>query len=298
MKLLSFVVVNMMAVFLITACGGGSGTSYTASSSFDLTCDINTAYMPALVPDVTTATTSTAATTTVIALHGKNGAPTRSHMISLAADLNAQGYDVSMPYMPWHDFEWDGSLCDAMSYVNSLIADEKNAGKNIILLGHSLAGPIVLSYAALSNTTKPDAVVVLAPGHFVHNSSVLKNLHAASVLSATDRVNAGLGDDIVADTFQTSNEGTLKTITTTPNIYLSYHDTKQFPDIKSSIPLVTKPVLWLAGLNDSLTTSAKVLGIIDTLPSAANYSYEEIAGTHFTLVENVTAVLDPWFQGL
>ena len=232
--------------------------------------------------------------TTVIALHGKNGSPTRS-LVGLPADLNAQGYDVSMPYMPWHDFDWNGTLCEGMSYINSLIVAENNAGRSVILLGHSLAGPIVLGYTALANSTKPDAVTVMAPGHFVNNSFVLADLHAPSLLLAFAKVAAGLGDEI--DTFQTSNSG-LVDISTTANIYLSYHDPDQFPDILASIGVVTEPILWLAGQDDSLTNSAIVLGIIDAILGLLNFDYREIAGNHFSLVNNVPAELDPWYQSL
>ena len=277
---------------VLSACsGGGGGTTNVTTPTFDLTCDMNVTYTPFASPIVSTAT---GATTTVIALHGKNGSPTRS-LVGLSSDLNTLGYDVSMPYMPWHDFNWDGTLCEGMSYINSLIVAEKNAGKSVILLGHSLAGPIVLSYAALSNSTRPDAVTVMAPGHFVNNSLILAGLHEASIQSAQDQVAAGMGD--VVDTFQTSNGG-LVDIMTTPNIYLSYHDPDQFPDILASIPLVSEPVLWLAGLSDSLTNSALVLGIIDAILTIINYDYREITGNHFTLVNNVPAELDPWYQGL
>ena len=285
-------------LFALSACGGGSGPDDNGTSvpppEFNLQCDLGVAYTPIAAP-ITSAGIGTP-TTTVIALHGKNGSPTRAHMTTLAADLNAQGYNVTMPYMPWSDLVWDGTLCEGMSYINSLIVAENNTGNSVILLGHSLAGPIVLSYAALTNTTKPDAVTVLAPGHFVHNSTVLANSHAASIQSAKTMVAAGQGDVIA--TFQTSNGGVLVDISTTPTIYLSFHDTAQFPDIKASIPLVFEPTLWLAGLNDSLTNSAKQLGIIDTIPTGSSYDYREIGGDHFTMVGNAPAELVPWYEGL
>jgi pimeloyl-ACP methyl ester carboxylesterase len=235
---------------------------------------------------------------TVIAVHGKNGSPMRSHMQSLENDLNAQGYDVIMPWMPWHDLNWDGTLCDGISYLNELIETEKNLGHPVILLGHSLAGPVVLSYSALEDTAKPDAVTILAPGHFIHLSSILANAHAPSIQSAKDKIAAGMGD--VVATFQTYNGGQLVNISTTPNIYLSYHDTSQFPDIRSTVPMVTEPMLWLAGADDNLTTVADdTFGIIDLIPSVpATNKYKVIAGNHFTLVNNVTAELHPWYQGL
>ena len=286
--------------FGVIGCGGGGSpdpAGLTPVNTFNLQCDLTVSYTPGTAPEISS---GAGAITTVIALHGKSGAPTRSHMQSLAADLNAQGYDVVMPYMPWSELEWDGTLCDSISYIDSLVATEIMSGNSVILLGHSMAGPIVLSYAALANTTKPDALTVLAPGHYVPNSSVLANAHAPSIQLAKDDIAAGLGD--TNNTFQTLNGGVLGNITTTPNIYLSFHDNAQLPDqlpdINTSIPLVSVSTLWLAGLADPLTAVTKNLGIINTVSASSFYTYKEITGDHFSLVDNVTAELDPWFQGL
>jgi pimeloyl-ACP methyl ester carboxylesterase len=284
---------------VLTACGSGGGDQNSDLGStvteFSLQCDLRSSYTAAIAPDTSSATSTYVAT--VIAVHGKNGAPSRAHMQSLKNDLNAQGYDVILPWMPWHGLAWDGTMCDGISYLNELIDTEKTLGNPVILLGHSLAGSIVLSYSALTDTVKPDALTILAPGHFIHQSSVLAGAHASSIQSAKAKVAAGLGD--VVATFQTYNSGPVD-ISTTANIYLSYHDTAQFPDIKATLPLVAEPMLWLAGASDPLTAVADdTFGIVDLIPSipAAN-KYKIISGDHFTLVDNVTAELHPWYQAL
>jgi pimeloyl-ACP methyl ester carboxylesterase len=297
MNLRNFLPAISIYLFILTliACGGGGGADGISSpAAFTLQCDLNATYTP-IAPPVTS-TGSGVPNTTVIALHGKSGSPLAAHMTALAADLNSQGYNVVMPYMPWSGLNWNGTLCESISYINSLIVAENNAGNSVILLGHSLAGPIVLSYAALKDTTKPNAVAVLAPGHFVGNSSVLAGLHASSIQTAKNMVAAGQGDVIA--TFQTGNGGVPIDISTTPNIYLSYHDTGQFPNIKATIPLVSEPTLWLAGSSDSLTDVAKRLGIIDTIPTNSNYDYREIQGDHISMVGNAPDELVPWYQGL
>lgn len=295
-NLLLFILLSL----ILSACGSGGGGDVGSDptntvAEFNLQCDLSSNYA-AITPETSAATTTYIAT--VIAVHGKNGSPARAHMQSLKSDLNAQGYDVILPWMPWHDLNWDGTLCDGISYLNELVETEKNLGNPVILLGHSLAGPIVLSYSALSDTTKPDALTILAPGHFIHQSSVLASAHASSIQSAKDKIAAGMGD--IAATFQTNNGGQLVNISTTPNIYLSYHDTAQFPDIRSTVPLVAEPMLWLAGADDPLTSIADdTFGIIDLIPSIPTANkYKVIAGDHFTLVDNVTAELHPWYQGL
>jgi pimeloyl-ACP methyl ester carboxylesterase len=303
MRLFKIVVFSLITSLLLISCGGGGGGSSSTSIpplSFNLSCTMGVPYTPFAPPIRTTAP---GATTTVIALHGKNGLPDAAHMQDLATQLNTAGYDVVRPYLPWSNTStapanpvWDADLCTALSYIDYLITQEKNGGMKVILLGHSLAGPIVLAYNALSNSTKPDALAVLAPGHFPGTSSNFDSLHAADVARAEDMVSKGNGD--VVATFQTSNGGIMQDIDTTANIYLSYHSPKQFPDIRASIPLVTKPTLWLAGLSDPLTTSAKSLGIIDVVNSRSNYDYREITGDHISMVSNAPAEIDPWYQAL
>ena len=285
-----------LLVLFLNACGGSdSGNpSGPTPAAFTFECDLNAAYTPVASP-ITSAGIGTP-TTTVIALHGKNGSPAAAHMTNLAADLSAQGFNVIMPYMPWTRFDWNGTLCEGISYINSMIVAENNAGNSVILLGHSLGGSIVLNYAALSDTSKPNAVAVLAPGHFIHSSSVLASAHAPSIQLAENMIAAGQGDAIA--TFQTSNGGVLYDISTTPTIYLSFHDTSEFPDIKAAIPQVTEPTLWLAGLSDPLTDTAKRLQIINTIPAGANFTYREITGDHISMVGNASAEIAPWYQDL
>ena len=201
-----------------------------------------------------------------------------------------------MPYMPWSGLTWNGTLCDSISYLNSLISTEKSAGKPVILLGHSLAGPVVLAYSALDNSTKPDAISIIAPGHFIHQSSVLADAHASSITLANSMVSSGEGDQFAS--FETFNNGASVTISATPVTYLSMHDTDQFPNIESSIPLASQPMLWLAGLDDPLTAIANSFGFINLIPASSSNIYKELTGDHYSVMGNVTAELDPWFQGL
>lgn len=291
----------LIFAFILTGCGGGGSDSpatnpgtTTPTATLNLQCDLTASYTPATTPEISLAAGTSVAT--VIAVHGKNGSPLRAHMQTLKTNLNAQNYDVIMPYMPWSDLTWSGTLCDGISYLNSLISTEKSAGKSVILLGHSLAGQAVLTYSALGNSTKPDAVSIIAPGHFIHHSSVLADAHASSITLANSMVSSGQSDQFA--TFETYNNGAPVSISATPVSYLSMHDTDQFPNIETSIPLVAQPMLWLAGVSDPLTATAISLGFIDLIPTSSFNIYKELAGDHFSVMDNVSGELDPWFQGL
>ncbi len=298
MKLFYASLAPIISFAFLTGCGGGSSTDNTSGgdnvASFKLACDLNAAYTPASAPVLTAGVGSP--TTTVIALHGKSATPTQtSHMQTLADGLSAAGYDVVRPYLPWTSTSWNGALCDGIAYVNSLITAEQANGKSVVVLGHSLGGVFVLSYAALTDTAKPDAFVLIAPGHFVPNSSVLAADNAADVQRAREMIANGQGDAIA--TFTTSGYN----ISATANSYLSFHGTdqsaSQFPDIFTNIERIDTPVLWLAGTTDPLTGIVKTsLAIIPALSGKALYTYTEIAGDHYSLMTNVTNEFDQWYQ--
>ena len=296
-NIIKFLSITIVSLFIIGCGSDSAGISITGTptNSFLSSCDSNASYTPSSA--VVRHSTSQTFVATVIAIHGKNGSPTASHMTTLATDLNAKGYDVVLPYMPWSGLNWDGTLCQGISYLKTLITTEKNAGNQVILLGHSLGGPITLAYETLSSTEKPDAIVSLAPGHFIHQSSVLANAHASSIATANTMISASRGDEVA--TFVTYNMGADEEINTTPNIYLSFHDTTKFPNIESSIPLVNStPVLWLAATEDSLTPLAISYGFISLAGQNSNYNYQEISGGHLDLVSNVANPFDTWYQEL
>jgi len=288
-----FLPLSLLTVTLF-ACNHDSNKVETAAAEFSLTCDMSEVFTPAATAVETIAAESN--NTTVIILHGKSGSPNATHLVSLGNDLNNLGYDVVAPYMPWSSSNWNGTLCQGASYVNALINTEKDKGNKVILLGHSLGGPNALAYAALENSAKPDAVVALAPGHFVHRSSLLQAGHKTSIETANSMINNGQSNDIA--TFTTVNGGVDTYISTTPKIYLSFHSTSEFPDIATSTASVKQPLLWLAGADDNLTGVADKFGLTSYIPDSPSNKYKVIPGGHISLVDSVATELDSWFQAL
>jgi hypothetical protein len=117
-------------------------------------------------------------------VHAKTGSP----YAAMRQNLNGLGFDVIMPCITWSSLNWDGTLCDSISYLNTLIDTEKKAGNKVILLGYSLDGPGVLAYTSFTNSSKPDAVIPVAPGHFIHRSSTLTAGHAGSLSKAKSMI--------------------------------------------------------------------------------------------------------------
>ncbi len=230
---------------------------------------------------------------TIILLHDKIETPLDSNIDNLARDFNYDGFTVVVPYLPWSNNIWDGDFCDGISYINNLILQEKaRTNNNIILAGYGFGGTFALAYSASLNTIRADLLNILAPSHFIHQSGILADAHASSIELAKNMIENNQSQE--TDSFYTYDNGNITPITTTPEIYLSFHDTNEFPDIKTTTPLILTDMLWLAGQDDPLTASAKSYGIIDIIP--AYQEYKEIPGDHTSLLTYVSDAFYTWYN--
>ena len=111
-------------------------------------------------------------------------------------------------------------------------------------------------------------------------------------------VAAGDGDSTA--TFQTYNNGAPQNVSTTANIFLSYHDLEQYPDIVNNVLGENQgPLYWIGGDGDNLTTAYGYSSLfINYVPSHANSKYETLSGDHLTVVNNATSHITSWLEGL
>lgn len=232
---------------------------------------------------------------TIILLHGENDSPESSHMKNLAEDFNYDGYNVVMPYMAWYNNQWNSTFCDNISFLNYLIVTQRTkTSQNIILAGHGLGATTALAYTTMSNTLKPDILNILAPSHFIHQSSELKSSNAPSIALAKEMLENNQSQ--IDTPFTTYNNGSVDPITTTPEIYLSFHDEDKFPNIKNTTPLIRFPMLWLAGDSDPQTEIALNFGIRDLIPLSE--TYEELSGDHYTFLPSASDEFNIWYDNL
>jgi pimeloyl-ACP methyl ester carboxylesterase len=226
-------------------------------------------------------------------MHGKTGSPNSPHLLPLYTDLSNAGYDVIAPYMPWSGLDWDGSMCEAMNYIDSLAALEAVKGRNVIVAGHSMGGAHSLIYGATSPGSEVKGIVTLTPGHFPHLSNLMQTVTASSIALAESMVASGNGDTIA--TFDILNSGITLQITASANDYLSFHALDQFPDINDVLPVITLPVLWLAGDADPITIGYNMATLF-TMITSANSSYQVITGDHKGMVSNSGAPVTTWLS--
>lgn len=292
------ILITVLAMAM-TACDEEVGLN--VPSDYEFSCEETPAFMPSGTP-VSYSSTAGNASTTVIVIHGKSGSPLSSHLTPLYSDLQAAGYDVKAAYMPWGNngsspAQWNGTLCQAMGYVDELVQTEKSAGKQVVLIGHSMGGAGSFIYNATAGVSNPDASVIIAPGHFMHRSNVLQAQTANSVETALNMVAVGNGDAYAA--LQTYNNGALQDVYTTANIFLSYHHLSQYPDIVNNVlGAQAGPLFWIGGSSDSLTTNYNYASLFGSLPNNEDNQYQTIDGDHRTVVANSSDEIITWLGGL
>lgn len=292
------------------ACSGTDNCSVTMDAvkavtatfaEYSVDCSAYAAYAPTTPPVMAL---SAGATTTVIVMHGKAGSPLDG--IFLYDELANAGYDVVAPYMPWSSLVWDGSVCGAMNYIDSLAMQEALKGNSVIIAGHSMGGAHSLIYAATAPAAEVKGIIVLAPGHFPQLElpllTVFDPITAASITSsiaiAEDMVAIGNGDILYTfDTLIPDLGSPLLTISATANDYLSYHALDQYPDINDVLPTIKLPVLWLAGADDELTDFYNMSALFNQISS--QYSiYEAVTGDHLGMVSSSAAPMIAWLPTL
>lgn len=263
---------------------------------YSVDCSSYAAYSPGIDPFITP---PSGAKTTVIVMHGKAALPDDIYLLPLYTELSNAGYDIVAPYMPWRLFDWDGSMCGAMNYIDSLAAQEALKGNAVVIAGHSMGGAHSLIYAATSPPQEVKAIITLAPGHFPHLEGIFQFLLTTSISRAEDKVASGDGDAL--DTFETllpdPNGVITQQISATANDYLSYHALYQYPDINDVLPPIKLPVLWLAGADDQLTTFYNMDTLFNRITSPDS-RYQAVTGDHLGMVSNSALFIDVWLDSL
>jgi len=283
---------TILTVSLLAGCFLEDNITPTPPYSVD--CSSSAIYTPSNEP-IITLSTGGAATTSVIVMHGKTGSPLNDHLLPLYTGLSNADYDVIAPYMPWSGLDWDGSMCEALSYINSLAAQETAKGNNVIIAGHSMGGAHALIYSVTTLTNEVKAIITMAPGHFPHLSKLMQEVTAPSIALAASMVASGNGDSLA--TFDILLTGETIQITASANDYLSYHALDQYPDVNDVLPAITLPVLWLAGDSDPLTTSINMV-VLSSQITSQNSDYLVVSGDHKTMVSSSGTPIDVWLSSL
>ena len=231
----------------------------------------------------------------VVLLHGK-WAKSTSGLAPLARELESRGFKVTTPLMPWSDGrEYDVDYPTALAEIDAAVKTLKGKGaKRIVVGGQSLGANGAIAYAGSGREV--DGVILMAPGH-VPDQGGFRQTVASSVSKAKQWIADGKADE--KTDFADSNQGSRKTIFTTPKNYLSYFD----PDGLGAMPKSARaiktptPVLIVMGNQDGLSRFGESY-IFNKAPKHPKSAYVTIDSDHFSTQTLAIPEVVKWLESL
>lgn len=184
----------------------------------------------------------------IVIMHGKGGSPTK-HVSDLASSLEAQGFLVANPEMPWSGRrDYDVNVGGAEREVESALSSLRDKGaQKLFVAGHSQGGLFALYFGGKHIV---DGVIAIAPGGHA-GSPIFREKLGESVESARRAIAEGKGDEKTRLTDFEYSKGSYA-ITATPSSYLTWFDPEgamnQTKAVRSISPSV--PVLLIVPKND------------------------------------------------
>ena len=237
----------------------------------------------------------------VVLLHG--GKKATKWVAPLVKQLKKSKIQVVNPEMPWSENRnWDASLSDSMTEIDSAVASLKNDGVTKIFVGgHSIGASVAINYAVNKNDIA--GVLLIAPAHTNEMEGFQEQL-AANVAHAKQMIADGKGDEILTYPGKPCNDVAKAnpkvkqlnwSVSTSSAIYLSYFD----PDVKDAMPENLQKmngntaVLWIAGKGDSWTKSNGEQ-IFTMAPQNPNNKYIVVKGGHLQTPEKGKKQIASW----
>lgn len=184
----------------------------------------------------------------VVLVHGKGGTP--QQMTQLAVSIATQGHLTEQPEMCWSRRRiYDRPYLECLKEIGAAVdrLNKREVG-GIVLLGMSLGGNGVLGYAAANPGLK--GIITLVPGHAPEFISRRPDV-AADLARARALIAAGQGD--AKATFADVNVRTTAynfTVTTTPDIYLSFFAPDSPAVMPANAARLTAPLLYVSAEGD------------------------------------------------
>ena len=184
----------------------------------------------------------------VVLLHGKWSVWVKA-ISSLVDRLEAAGYLVSTPEMPWSSRRmYDASYDDAMLEIDRAVQGLRDKGAvRIVIGGHSLGANAALGYGA--RRTDLLAVMAIAPGH-TPEVPEMRERSVDAVARARGMVAAGQGDETLS--YLDYNQGKNRLVSSSAKAFLSYQDPEGPAVMPVNAAKLTAPLLWVVGTEDRI----------------------------------------------
>lgn len=231
----------------------------------------------------------------IVLLHGKwDRQPT--NVLGLARRLEAEGYQVSTPTMPWSGTrEYDLPYPQAIAEVEAAARGLREKGaKHVIIGGLSFGANAALAYAS---SGKPvDALFLLSPGHTPY-AGRMRAAVEASVAKASEMIKSGAASDRAW--FGDLNQGQSKQVRTTADSYFSYFDPEglaAMPKTAAAIPNAI-PIFMAVGSADPMSAIAEET-IFARSPKHAKSVFTVVSADHIELPTVIAPTLIAWLKSL
>ena len=231
----------------------------------------------------------------IVLLHGKWDRPP-SKVLGLARQLEAQGYQVLTPTMPWsgtreYDVPYSQAIVEIESAANSL---RDKGAKHVIVGGLSFGANAALAYAGIGKPV--DAIFLLSPGHTPYAGS-MKTALQDSVAKASEMMKSGAANDRAW--FKDLNQGQSQQIRVTAASYFSYFDPEGLAAMPKTAAGISSaiPVFMAVGSADQMSGFAEKT-IFSVAPPHAKSSFTIMNADHIGLVNVVAPGLIEWLRSL
>ena len=231
----------------------------------------------------------------IVLLHGKWDRPP-TNVLVLARQLEAAGFKVATPTMPWagtreYDVPYDQAIAEIESAANNL---RDKGAKHIIVGGLSFGANGALAYAASGRPV--DAIFVLSPGHTPDRAGFRKALEP-SITKARGMLDSGAGKDRAS--FEDRNQGQSKQMRASAESYFSYFDPEglgAMPKTAAAIPTAI-PLFMATGSADPMSTVAEE-SIFNRAPKHEKSVYTIVPANHIGITGAIAATLISWLKSL
>lgn len=231
----------------------------------------------------------------IVLLHGKWDRPP-TNVLGLARLLEAQGFHVATPTMPWSgNREYDVSYPRALDEVTSAANELRDKGmKRVVIGGLSFGANAALAYAG---SGKPvDALFLLSPGHTPYAGRMRATVEG-SVAKAVDMINSGAASDRAW--FVDLNQGKTKQVRVSAESYFSYFDPEglaAMPKMAAAIPNAI-PVFLAVGSSDPMSAVAEE-AIFTRSPKHPQSVFTVVNADHIGLATVIAPTLLAWLRAL
>ena len=236
---------------------------------------------------------SAAAATGAVLVHGKQDVAGGS-LSGVASKLASAGVAVEAPTMPWARSRYlSGNWAEAMGIIATAVKSLQAQGaKSVILVGHSMGCPAIMSFASRSPALA--GIAVTGPGHnptFFYNSGLTRE----SVDRARAMVKAGKGSE--TGTFVDGNQSATNSVTLAAADYLSFLDPQGPAVMARYVGSIKVPVFLAVGTNDSGAMAfAQQFG--RSLLKGPKSRFVEVSAGHGATPGQAAAELAEWAKAL